>query len=146
MAEGITERYGARPYGFQFITEGAFGFVIDKSGIYFINAKLETYDEVEERGALDEEILRSNMRGNNYPIIVTNYGKAKNYRFSIPFNRADALVDEAGVVVVTGQDPIYSMYAQLQILEFKAYWEDKYPAIFADGRKPRTVTTKGVPA
>ncbi len=38
------------------------------------------------------------------------------------------------------------MYRELLNLAFRAYYEDKYPAIFADGRKPRTVTTKGVPA
>ena len=148
MASEITERYGSKPYSFVFTTRleqetvaGTASKELRRSGQYYLDAKLETYDELAARNLEDEEILRSNMEGNSWPIIVTNGAGSKTYRWSQPFDSGDAIVNAVGDIVVTGLDPLYVMYRELQNLAFKAYYEDKYPHIFK-----KTVDSKGVPA
>ena len=132
MAEGITERYGAKPYGFRFETRleqetvaGIASKTIAQSGVYFMNAKVKTYEEIAKVNHEDDYVLLNNMRNNGYPLIATNDGKSKNYHFSIPFDmKKDALVDGTGKVILDGRDPVYSMYAEFQNLAFKTYWQD----------------------
>lgn len=77
MARVIKERHGATPYGFQFITRGRTdedldSKVIDRSPMYYLGGKVETYEEVVARNDPKEEILRSNMKCNGYDRIITN--------------------------------------------------------------------------
>ena len=76
MSKGITERYGAKPYGFRFITRSRGPDDLDssvsaRSKTYYINCKVETLAEIEVRNDPKEEILRSNMRINGYDCVVT---------------------------------------------------------------------------
>lgn len=77
MAKTIKERHGATPYGFRFTTRGRGSADLDsreqaRSPMYYLGGTVETLAEVEARNAPDEEILRSNMRGNGYDRIIVN--------------------------------------------------------------------------
>lgn len=94
MAKGITERYGAKPYGFQFITRGRTdeeldSKVINRSGIYYINGTVETLNQVKAKGNPDDRILISNMESNGWDKIVTTYNP---YKWVQPFNEEDSVV------------------------------------------------------
>lgn len=88
MASRITERYGAVPYAFMFVTmareEGEWEPKrTAQSPMHFINCKVETLDEVEARNAPSEETLRWNMRANGYNRVarsVTGWGWAQPVR------------------------------------------------------------------
>ena len=115
-AQDITERHNARPYGFRFETrvvadpvpdgEGGTLYVepktVDTSGMYFLNGRLETVDEVEARNDPKERILRANMQGNDMWIVcITTNG----YKSTQPFTEKDFLVNASGVIVKRGDDP-----------------------------------------
>jgi len=110
MSEQITERYGAKPYGFKFITnieadpintwDGEQLEVKPKlkaeSKVYYINGVVETLAEVEARNDPKEDILRGNMRGNGWGKIVTTNNS---YRHCAVFNDGDCVVDLAGKII-----------------------------------------------
>ncbi len=69
MAESISERHNAIPYGFKFHTKERGPKDLDshitlRSPMYFINCKIETRKEIDKRNDPKEKILRSNMRAN----------------------------------------------------------------------------------
>lgn len=71
MAALISERHGAKPYGFQFTTRGREPHELDskviaKSPMHYIGGKIETLDEVRSRGLESERILLSNMECNGW--------------------------------------------------------------------------------
>jgi hypothetical protein len=76
MMESITERYGAKPYGFSFTTKKR-GFrdfepkEIKSSGMYYVNCKVETLEEIQARCEPGESILLRNMKTNGWDKIVT---------------------------------------------------------------------------
>ena len=95
MAHGIVERYGAAPYAFQFSTrersDKDFDSKITKrSCLYHLGGKIETLAEVEARNDPEEEILRSNMRGNGYDKIVVN---DNSWRSVHPLGKDDVVLD-----------------------------------------------------
>jgi len=101
-ASKITERYNSRPYGFRFHTEeGGDGRWepkrIGESGTHYINGKLETLAEFEARNDPGEEILRSNMRGNDdWKTIVRG---VSGWKWTMSFENGDVLVNADGMVV-----------------------------------------------
>ena len=131
MAEKITERYNAKPYGFGFETWKTHAPVSDgeggtlevrpkeekSSGIYFLGGKLETYDDVVARNLDSESILRSNMRGNEYWVICIN---TNSFKSTLPFNENDRIVDASGVVIESGDDPKWVKYRKEQLKKRKA--------------------------
>jgi len=101
MAKTITERYGSSPYGFRFETRIKTGRDMGKplynklakeSGMYYLNAIVETYEEIVARDLPDENILRDNMRINGYKKIVTNGPDSKTWKFSMPFEKGDTIL------------------------------------------------------
>lgn len=96
MADSITERYGATPYGFQFTTRGRGPRDLDSSEIarspmYYLGGRIETLSEVEARNDPKEEILRSNMRANRWDKIIIN---DNSWRMTQPFEEGkDILLD-----------------------------------------------------
>lgn len=91
MAHGITERYDAHPYGFQFITRSRTDEELDskvtkKSGIYYINGVVETLEQEKAKGNPEDKILISNMESNGWDKIVTIYNP---YKWTQPFNVDD---------------------------------------------------------
>lgn len=131
MADSILERYNAKPYAFVFRTikthdpvsdgEGGFLKVESKqekeSGYYFLGGKLETYDDVVNRGLDSEGILRSNMRGNEYWIVCVN---TNSFKSTLPFGEDDKIVDTSGVVIEDGSDPKWVKYRAEQLAKRKA--------------------------
>lgn len=115
MSKQITERHGAKPYGFVFITrlvhdpvsdgEGGEMEVLakekERSGIHFLGGTLRTYDEVVADNLESERILRSNMLGNSYPIVIEN---RNSYRSTHEFTKDDCIVDATGEITRRGND------------------------------------------
>jgi len=110
LARDIVERYGAKPFGFRFITrrcatpidDGEGGKLnvepkeIKRSGIYYIEGCIETIDQVMARNDPSEERLRDNMRINEIKkVVITKNG----YRSVHPFNDGDNIVDKNGNVI-----------------------------------------------
>ena len=114
IANGIKERYEARPYAFRFETyltskpvpDGEGGMLdvqpkrVEESGLHFLGGMLRTYDEV----VRDEpdSILASNMRGNGYWIVCVN---TNSFISTIPFDETDVVVDASGAFVERGDSP-----------------------------------------
>lgn len=121
LAEKVRERYNAKPYGFTFETllvhddipdgEGGVFHVeskrVEKSGVYFLGGKLETYDDVIARKDPKEDILQSNMRCNEYWIVCIN---TNSYKSTLPFDEKDRIVDARGQIIERGDDPKYVAY------------------------------------
>lgn len=99
MSASVEERYGARPFMFQFTTRAREddeldSKVVTKSPRYFMpGARIYTLEEAEARNDKGEEILRSNMRCNGWAhVIVTETP----WRVSSHPMPGDVLLDEAG--------------------------------------------------
>lgn len=95
MADDITQRYNAKPYGFRFSTRSRGPGELDsketaRSGMYFLGGKVETLEEVKARATDDDRILISNMEGNGYKRIITNNNS---WRATVPFEDDDTLLD-----------------------------------------------------
>lgn len=95
MARGIKERYGATPYGFQFVTrergDGDFDSKETKrSGIYYLGGKIRTLAELEAESDPKNSILISNMKGNGWDRVVVN---TNSYRWTQPLNAEDTVLD-----------------------------------------------------
>lgn len=111
LAREITERHGAKPYGFCFetrivhdpIPDGFGGTLrvesktIAKSGTYFLTGTVRAYSEIPETEKT--HILRANMRGNDWPLMVEN---TNSYRTTMPYGSGDCVVDVDGNVVDAG--------------------------------------------
>ena len=121
LSEKVTERYGAKPYGFAFSTlivaqdvpdgEGWTLKVeskrVESSGIHFLGGRLETYDDLVDRNDPKESILRDNVRCNEYWIVCIN---DNSWRSTLPFSELDRIVDARGRIVERGDDPKYVAY------------------------------------
>lgn len=134
MAEKIVERYDSTPYGFRFetrlvrdpIPDGEGGTLtvaskkVAESGMYFLGGRLRTVDDVATEARKDEEILLSNMLGNDYPIVVE---VVKRWKSTQPFDATDCIVDATGDVVERGNHPKWVEYRAKKIAERQA-WRD----------------------
>ena len=94
MSKEITERYGAKPYGFRFFTKGRTeadldSKVVAESGTYFINGVVETLEEIKAKGDPNNRILISNMECNGWNKVVTTYNP---YKWTQPFTENDTVV------------------------------------------------------
>lgn len=95
MADGITERYGATPYAFQFSTRSRGPNDLDSkvaktSARYFLGGKIETLADVEARNDPTERILRDNMRINKIARVVVNTNSWKTVQ---PLEKGDVVLD-----------------------------------------------------
>lgn len=77
MARTIVERYGATPFGFYFITKGRKDDELDSkiianSPMYYLGGKVESLEEIKERGDPKEDILIMNMESNGWNQVIVN--------------------------------------------------------------------------
>lgn len=95
MADDITERHNARPYGFFFSTRERADDELDskttlKSGIYYLGGVIETIADVEARNDPAERILLANMKGNGWERVITN---RNSWKWTLPFGDGDTLLE-----------------------------------------------------
>ena len=95
MAHGITERLGATPYGFRFLTYGRTAkqldsTVIKSSCFYFLGGKVETYEEICLRNDPKEETLRWNMKNNKHKRVLVN---TNSWKVVLPIEKKDVILD-----------------------------------------------------
>lgn len=98
----ITERHGAKPYGFRFTTRTRTDAELDSrvtatSPMYYFGCKVETLAEVQARDP--GSILAENMRINDIARIVT---ATSGYRHSAPLKDEDVVLDDEGQPVPHG--------------------------------------------
>ena len=110
----ITQRHGAKPYGFRFQD----GNGKPLSGTYYITGRLIYFDEIPENDE-DLRILRSNMRANDYPIVIEN---KNSYRFTGQFEEEDSIINWEGETITKGNEKVLVDYRAKQIKEFKKYY------------------------
>lgn len=129
FANGITERYGAKPYGFRFVTmleaepvsDGQGGTLkvqpreVARTGMFYLGGKAIRFDDVPDDK--EHSILRSNMQCNDYPVIIEN---TNSWRFTTWFTADDAIVDADGTVKVKGDDADLVAYRAAKIAEWSA--------------------------
>lgn len=94
MAREIKERYDAVPYGFRFTTrtredDDFDSKETDRSGMYYINCRVMTLVDLEERNNPNEEILRSNMRSNDWDAVVIT---AEGWKWTQPLHPDDTVL------------------------------------------------------
>lgn len=91
----IEERYGARPYGFQFTTHSRSEAELDsketaRSPMYYLGGFVRTAEEMLTGKDSEEEILRKNVRTNEFKRIITN---DNSWRFTGVLNDGDIVLD-----------------------------------------------------
>jgi hypothetical protein len=96
MAEAITERHNARPYGFRFTTRGREendldSKVVAKSCFYYLSGKIETIEQVRERNDPKERILLSNMENNGYKRVIRI---TRGWSWTQPLDDGDVVLNE----------------------------------------------------
>lgn len=130
MAKSITERYGAKPYGFQFVLrkthppldDGEGGKLevlakeIRRSGTYFIGGKLLLLSDLERSNDQNDRFLIDNMRINDYPIVIEN---TNSWKSTMPFREEDVLLTADGEIQVLGDNPQLKDYRLETILRIK---------------------------
>ena len=94
MASEITERYGAKPYGFQFTTreradDELDSKVTEKSNMYYLGGEVLTLEEVKAKNCPDDKILISNMESNGYERIIVN---TNSWKFTAPLQDDDVVL------------------------------------------------------
>ena len=96
MAEAVTERYNATPYGFRFSTRGRSDNELDskvlrESPMYYLNCRVVTLDQLKERNNPKDSILISNMEINGWDKIVQS---KRCWAWSQPLEKGDVVLEE----------------------------------------------------
>lgn len=97
MADAITERHGAIPYGFRFTTRERGPYDLDskesaRSPFYWLpHCKVETIEEIAARDIPSESVLRSNMRINGWNRVVTT---TKGWKWTQPLDDGDVVLNK----------------------------------------------------
>ena len=96
MAKNVSERYGARPYGFRFTTrerqeDWLTTKVVANSVFYFMSGKVETIEQVRERNDPKERILLDNMRCNGWKRVIHI---TRGWSWTQPLDDGDVVLNE----------------------------------------------------
>jgi hypothetical protein len=98
LSKGVEERYGARPYGFRFLTkqrgDGDLDSHISKSsGMYYIDGQVLSLADLQAKGDPDDSTLIENMRCNEYSHVVRTCSP---YKWAQPLGEGDVVLDAKG--------------------------------------------------
>lgn len=104
LYQNIVQKNMRCPYGFQFLKKEK-GELIAESGVYFINGKVRSYQEVLKDNKEDESVLRDNMKYNQYAAIVEVRNK---FLTTMPFAKNDFAIDLIGNIIAKGSDYSWS--------------------------------------
>ena len=90
----VKERHGAVPYGFRFTTKkrGLRDFEpkeVARSGMYYVNCRVETLDELTKRCDPTESTLLENMKRNGWDRIVTS---KTGWKWTQPLHEGDTVL------------------------------------------------------
>lgn len=139
MANGIKERHNAKPYGFRFSTclvcdpipDGRGGTMkveskqTAQSEMHYLGGVVKKYDDIPESS--ETSILRSNMSGNGYPLVIENNNS---WRFTTYFEGRDCIVGPDGKVERRADDA--------DLLEYSAAMKAKWDQEFLGRLDPET--------
>lgn len=94
MAQKITERYDATPYGFQFSTRERGDDDFDsketaRSGVYYLGCVVKSIDDLRAENDPRNEILISNMEANDWPRVVQT---TKGWKWTQPLREDDVVL------------------------------------------------------
>jgi hypothetical protein len=95
MSRGIEARYGATPFGFQFITKERNEDELDShvsecSVMYYLGGEVLTLTEIKERSDPRDSILISNMECNGWDRVIEN---RNSYLWCQPLKDGDVVLD-----------------------------------------------------
>lgn len=95
MASEIRERYGARPFGFRFVTKSRTDLELDSkqtsvSAMYYLGGTVHTAEEILARDNPNEAVLRSNIRSNGIKRVIVN---DNSWRFTAALHDDDVVLD-----------------------------------------------------
>lgn len=93
MSKEITQRYGAKPYGFRFFTRSRSddeldSHVANRSGMYYINGIIKTLEDIKAENDSSNRILISNMEINGWDKVVQTRSP---YLWTQPFEEGDQI-------------------------------------------------------
>jgi hypothetical protein len=131
MSHEVTERYGAKPYAFHFLTmlvlppvaDGEGGELnvepkeVEKSDLYYLGGTVQTYDEIVARADKSNSVLISNMRCNGWWLVVENTNSWKTVR---PFEKNHVIVNDKGEIVERGDAPKWMKYRAEKSRDYQA--------------------------
>ncbi len=94
MAEDIVERYNATPFGFRFITrergmEDLDSHITSRSGMYYLEGRIDRVADIEARARDDERTLLLNMKVNGWDEVFVN---TKGYQWVVPLHPGDTIL------------------------------------------------------
>ena len=94
MSKEITERYGAKPYGFTFSTRTRDDNELDshiskKSGTYYLGGEILTLEQLKAQKDPRNEILISNMECNGWKKVVIN---TNSWEWTQPLHDGDVVL------------------------------------------------------
>lgn len=95
MSRDIAERHNARPYGFRFMTRSRGPNDLDskvtaRSHFYWLGGTIRTAGEILSGTDPHEDVLRSNVRINNFKRIIVN---TNSWKFTAPLGDDDVVLD-----------------------------------------------------
>lgn len=96
MAKTVSERHGARPYGFRFTTrerqeDWLTTKVVANSVFYFMSGKVETIEQVRQRNDPKERILLSNAEDNGHRRVIHI---TRGWSWTQPLDDGDVVLNE----------------------------------------------------
>lgn len=94
MAAEVTERHNAKPYAFAFTTRSRGDADLDskvtaRSALHYFGVKVETLADIEARNDPADRTLIANMRGNEYPRVVTT---TSGWKATMPLRDGDVVL------------------------------------------------------
>lgn len=95
IADEISERHRATPYGFKFTTRSRSeneldSEVVSSSSLYYLGGEVLTLQDVTSRNDPEDEILISNMEGNGWNRIIIN---SNSWKWTQPLKDDDIVLD-----------------------------------------------------